>query len=117
MEAIVLVVHLVIVIAMVFLILIQRSSSDGLGGLGGSSSNPAGMAQIRGSANVLTRMTSFLAMGFMATSMTLAVLANSSSEASIADTITLDPAEKILGGEEPEVEAPKLIEPEVPMAE
>ncbi len=70
----VLVIHLMICIAMVVLILLQRSEGGalGIGGGGGFSSG-------RGSGNVLTRATAYLAAAFFLTSITLTVLAELSS--------------------------------------
>jgi len=72
MTTILLVIHLVFVIALVVVILIQRSEGGalGIGGGGGM----GGMFSSRGAANLLTRLTAFLAAGFMATSLILTVL-------------------------------------------
>lgn len=72
METVILVIHLLIAVAMVGVILIQKSEGGGLGIGGGTM---GGMMTARGSANLLTRTTAILAGGFFLTSITLAVLA------------------------------------------
>ena len=70
METIVIVIHLLVVIALVGVVLLQRSEGGGLGIGGGS-----GFMTARGAANVLTRTTAFLAVAFFATSLTLSIIA------------------------------------------
>lgn len=72
METVVLVIHLLIAVAMVGVILIQKSEGGGLGIGGGTM---GGMMTARGSANLLTRTTAILAACFFATSIVLAILA------------------------------------------
>ena len=76
METIVLVIHLILAIALVGVVLIQRSEGGGLGIGGGG----GGMMSVRGTANMLTRVTAVLAAGFMVTSLTLAIIASQRSE-------------------------------------
>jgi preprotein translocase subunit SecG len=72
MHTVLLIVHLMIGIALVGVILLQRSEGGALGiGGGGAGSLFTG----RGSANLLTRTTAALAAGFIATSMLLAIIA------------------------------------------
>ena len=75
-ETILLVVHLILAIALVGTVLLQRSEGGGLGIGGGG----GGLMSVRGTANLLTRTTAVLAAGFMATSLALAILAGSGSE-------------------------------------
>ncbi len=85
METIVLVVHLLIAVALVGVVLIQKSEGGGLGIGGGTM---GGMMTTRGSANLLTRTTAILAGCFFVTSITLAILAgNHRSSESIFDTV------------------------------
>ena len=72
MTLVVLIVHLLIALALVGVILIQRSEGGALSGLGGG--NLGGMMTNRGTANLLTRTTAILAAGFMTTSILLAIL-------------------------------------------
>lgn len=70
MQTIVIVIHLLIVLALVGVVLIQRSEGGGLGIGGGS-----GFMTARGAANALTRTTAILAIGFFATSLVLGIMA------------------------------------------
>jgi preprotein translocase subunit SecG len=70
MQTVVIVIHLMVVVAMVGIVLLQRSEGGGLGiGVGG------GFMTNRGTANVLTRATATLAAVFFATSLVLSLLA------------------------------------------
>ena len=71
MQTVVIVIHLMIVLAMIGVVLLQKSEGGGLGMGGGGS----GFLSSRGTANVLTRTTAFLAMGFFITSLLLSILA------------------------------------------
>ncbi|RJF84045.1 preprotein translocase subunit SecG [Azospirillum cavernae] len=85
MESVILVVHLLIAVALVGVILIQRSEGGGLGIGGGTM---GGMMSTRGTANLLTRTTGILAGSFFATSIVLAILAGAHSKpTSIIDTL------------------------------
>ena len=72
MTTIVLIVHLLIALALVGVILLQRSEGGALGMGGGGM---VGLMTGRSSANLLTRTTAFLAAGFIATSLVLAIIA------------------------------------------
>ena len=74
MQEVVLVVHLILTISLVVMVLIQRSSGGALG-IGGGGGGQGGMMAGRGSATVLTKITTFLAVGFFITSLGLAVIA------------------------------------------
>ena len=63
---VVLVIHLMIVIVLIGAVLLQKSEGGGLGMGGG-----AGFMSSRGTANLLTRTTAVLAIGFFATSLLL----------------------------------------------
>ncbi len=71
MQTVVIVIHLMIVLAMVGLVLLQKSEGGGLGMGGGG----GGFMSSRGTANVLTRTTAILAAAFFATSLILSILA------------------------------------------
>lgn len=84
MQQIVLVIHLLIALALVGTVLIQRSEGGGLGMGGGAGP----MTSTRSSGNLLTRTTAVLAACFMATSIILAILAGGRTVApSIVDQI------------------------------
>ena len=70
METVLIVIHLIIVLALVGVVLLQRSEGGGLGIGGGS-----GFMTARGAANALTRTTAILAAAFFATSLGLSLLA------------------------------------------
>ena len=70
MQTVLLVVHMMIAAALVVVVLVQRSEGGALGVGGG------GFMTGRGAANALTRLTTYLAGGFFATSIGLALIAN-----------------------------------------
>lgn len=72
MQTVVIVIHLMIVLAMIGVVLMQKSEGGGLGMGGGGGGN---FLSSRGTANVLTRATALLALGFFLTSLTLSILA------------------------------------------
>ena len=77
MQTVLIVVHLMIVLALVGVVLIQRSEGGGLGIGGGS-----GFMSARGTANALTRTTAILAALFFITSLALGILARYESRPS-----------------------------------
>ena len=83
MTTVVLVIHLILAIALVGIVLLQRSEGGvfGMGGGGGMS----GFLTGRGTANLLTRTTAGLAAAFMATSILLSILSGGSDGSSITE--------------------------------
>ena len=75
METVLIVIHLIVVLALVGVVLLQRSEGGGLGIGGGS-----GFMTARGAANALTRTTAILAAAFFATSLALSILARYSEQ-------------------------------------
>jgi preprotein translocase subunit SecG len=71
MQTVVIVIHLMIVATLIATVLLQKSEGGGLGVGGG-----AGFMSSRGTANLLTRTTAVLAVGFFATSLFLSWLAS-----------------------------------------
>jgi preprotein translocase subunit SecG len=71
MQTVVIVVHLMIVATLIATVLLQKSEGGGLGVGGG-----AGFMSSRGTANLLTRTTAVLAVGFFITSLFLSWLAS-----------------------------------------
>ena len=71
MQTVVIVVHLMIVVVLIGSVLLQKSEGGGLGMGGG-----AGFMSSRGTANLLTRTTAILAVGFFATSLLLSWMAS-----------------------------------------
>lgn len=70
MQTVVIVIHLLIVLAMIGLVLLQRSEGGGLGMGGGG-----GFMSTRGTANLLSRSTAYLAAAFFVTSLLLSWMA------------------------------------------
>ena len=71
MQTVIIVIHLMIVIVLIGAVLLQKSEGGGLGMGGG-----AGFMSSRGTANLLTRTTAVLAVGFFATSLILSWMAS-----------------------------------------
>src|SRR6201986_2650469 len=71
MQTVIIVIHLMIVAVLIATVLLQKSEGGGLGVGGG-----AGFMSSRGTANLLTRTTAVLAVGFFATSLFLSWLAS-----------------------------------------
>src|ERR1022692_3454380 len=70
MQHVVIVIHLMLVVALIGVVLLQKSEGGGLGIGGGG-----GFMSSRGTANLLTRATAVLAGLFFATSLILSILA------------------------------------------
>ncbi len=81
MITVVLVIHLLIALALVGVILLQRSEGGALGIGGGGS----GLVSGRAAGNILTRATALLAVAFFSTSMILAIMAGGGRNTSILD--------------------------------
>ncbi len=85
MTTILLTIHIIIALALVATVLLQRNEGGGLG-IGGSSGG--GFMTARGTANLLTRTTAILAAMFFATSIGLAIIAGAGNEpVSIVDEV------------------------------
>ncbi len=82
MESILLTLHIIVAISLVISVLLQRSEG-GLGGLGGGMSNI--MAPQSGN-NFFTKLTLYLATGFIVTSLSLAIVSGNSNKDSIIET-------------------------------
>jgi preprotein translocase subunit SecG len=72
MTTVLLIIHLFVTLALIGVVLIQRSEGGGLGI--GSSQGMGSFMSGRGTANLLTRTTAILATVFMALSLTLALM-------------------------------------------
>lgn len=103
MENVILVVHLILAICLIGVVLLQRSEGGGLGIGGGGGGAMTG----RSAATALGKITWAFAIAFLATSITLTVIAaqNSSGgsvlDAPAAGETTEEPAAPALGGEGP----------------
>ena len=93
MITVVLIIHIILAIGIIGLVLLQRSEGGGLG-IGGSQSG--GFMTARGTANALTKLTSFFGALFFMTSIFLAILAGSNSKTSVTKEInsTIDTKNK-----------------------
>lgn len=74
MQAVLLVIHLFVALALIGVILLQRSEGGALG-IGGGNSGAGSIFSARGVGNALTRATAFLAIAFFVTSIGLTMLA------------------------------------------
>ena len=74
MLTVLLVIHLIIAIALIAVVLLQRSEGGALG-IGGSGSGIGGLFSPRGAASTLTRTTAILGILFFTTSLALTLLA------------------------------------------
>ncbi len=75
MENVLLVIHLIIALALIGLIMMQRSEGGALGIGGGGPGGSGNLFSSRGVGSALTRATAFLAVAFFATSIALTLLA------------------------------------------
>jgi preprotein translocase subunit SecG len=73
MQTVIIVIHLMIVATLIAAVLLQKSEGGGLGVGGGGG---GGFMSSRGTANLLTRTTGILAVGFFLTSLALSWLAS-----------------------------------------
>jgi preprotein translocase subunit SecG len=81
MNNVLLVIHLLVALAMIGVVLLQRSEGGALGmGGGGGGGGMGGFLTGRGTSNLLTRATAVLATAFMVTSLTLSILAGGTPE-------------------------------------
>ncbi len=85
---ILLVAHTILVLFLIIMVLIQRTDSDGLSGLGGGGGGGGNQFMTgRGAANFMTRTTAILAAAFMLTSLGLATMASHMTSNSIIDSV------------------------------
>lgn len=108
MHTVLLVIHVMVAIALIGVIAVQRSASQGFGTGAGIGSS---VFSSRGKADFITKLTGWLAAGFFVTSLTLAYMGSEGSRHSLIDRI----------GEQPASEAPASAEtapaePSVPLA-
>ena len=114
MQNVLLVVQLLLAVALVAVILVQRTAQDG-GGLTGGGSTMGGLFTARGSANLLTRVTAVLATLFILNSLALGAIASSvHKNSSLVDQITPQ-AVPAPAAPEKAPEAPAA--PQVPLAQ
>jgi len=115
MTAVLIVIHLILAIAMIFVVLIQQSEggTGSMGGGGGGGGGMGGFMTGRSAANLLTRVTAVLAALFMVSSLGLAILANNADDrGSILDRGAAPPANQQQGPSVPGMPTLIPIEPE-----
>lgn len=95
MQTIILTIHILIALALVGSVLLQRSEGGGLGIGGGGAGG--GFMTARGTANMMTRITAILAACFFATSIILAIMAGVGTESNsiVDEVISQTPAPSI----------------------
>ena len=87
MENVVLIIHLLLALGLIAVVLLQRSEGGGLGMGGGG-----GAVSGRAAATALGKMTWILAIGFIATSITLTIIAaEKSAGSSVIDRLSTTP--------------------------
>jgi len=88
METVIIVIHLMVIVALIAVVLMQRSEGGALGIGGGGN-----FMSTRGQTNVLTRTTAILAAVFFVTSIALTLLSRfEGNQASILDNVQSTPA-------------------------
>lgn len=114
MEEVVLVIHLILALAIIGLVLLQRSEGGGLG-IGGGGGGLGNVASAKSMNNVLTKATAFCAAAFFCTSLILGILAGHHSGAgqSILDKLETMPAPV----EQPAVQEVPDEPPPIPVAD
>lgn len=94
METVIIVIHLMVIVALVAVVLMQRSEGGALG-IGGSGN----FMSSRGQGNVLTRSTAILAAVFFATSIGMTLLARFHEKpTAILDSVSQQPAQTAPAG-------------------
>ncbi len=88
MQTVILVIHLVVALALIGVVLLQRSEGGALG-IGSGGGGGGNLFSARGVGNALTRTTAYLAVAFFATSISLTLIASHrGSSGSIFDRVT-----------------------------
>ena len=95
MLSVVIAIHLMIVLALIGVVLLQKSEGGGL------VSSTSGFLSNRGTANALTRATAFLAAGFFATSLLLSLLASHGRQGISLPANNAPPAQEAPGAPAP----------------
>jgi preprotein translocase subunit SecG len=117
MDTVLLVIHMLLAVALIGVVMMQRTAQDG-GGLMGGSSTMGGLFTARGSANLLTRTTSILATLFICTSLILGIMASHTHKArSLTEQIApVAPASAPAEAPNPAQAPPAPTAPQVPVS-
>lgn len=105
MEQVLLVIQVIVTLALIGIVLLQRSDSDGFGLGSGSGAN---LLSGRSAANLLTRTTAILAAVFIINSLALSILASQHQKSSLIDTLAEAPATEAPVAEEVKKDAPSV---------
>ncbi len=93
MENVILVIHLILALALIGVVLLQRSEGGGLG-MGGGGGGGGAMTG-RAAADALTKLTWILAIAFIATSITMTIIAaKNAAGSSVLDRVVDAPVEQ-----------------------
>ncbi|MDX2074074.1 MAG: preprotein translocase subunit SecG [Alphaproteobacteria bacterium] len=111
MYTVLLVAHTILVLFLIGMVLLQRTDSDGLSGLGGGGNQ---FMTGRAKGNLMTRATAILAALFMTTSLVLAIMAGHMTNSSIVDSVENAAPSAV---EEAPAEPAKPAAPAVPKSE
>ncbi|MGH6888647.1 MAG: preprotein translocase subunit SecG [Rhizomicrobium sp.] len=109
MQSILIVIQLFVSVAMIIVVLLQRSEGGALG-MGGGGSGLGGLFSPRGAADTLTQTTAILAILFFVTSLALTLFSLNSRPHSILETNPGVPAQT-LPGHKPPQRAPAVPSP------
>ena len=110
MENVVLIIHLILALALIGVVLLQRSEGGGLGMGGGGGGG--GLVSSRSAATALGKVTWALAVAFICTSLTLTIIAaQNSSGSSVLDRIGVSAPS---GGDDPLLPSGDALLPPVP---
>jgi len=111
MQALLIVLELFVSVALIVVILLQRSEGGALG-MGGGGSGLGGLFSPRGAADTLTRTTAILAVVFFLTCLGLNLVAlRGRDERSILDTNASSPATSAPASPTPKEQAPAVPKP------
>jgi preprotein translocase subunit SecG len=108
MAPVLLVIHVMIALALIAVVLLQRSEGGALGIGGGSG---GGFMTGRGAANFLTRVTAGLAAAFFATSLILSLVASQPAQRSILDVPQAPGQQPTKAPRKPAAEPPSSLPP------
>ncbi len=87
MQTIILTIHIILAICITIFVLLQRSEGGALGSLGGGQSATS-LFTGRQAGNFLSRMTVYLFVGFVVTSLALVIMSDSASQGENASVLT-----------------------------
>jgi len=109
MENVVLIIHLLLALGLIAAVLLQRSEG-GLGSMGGGG---GGAVSARSAATAMGKLTWFLAIGFICTSIALTIIAaQKSASGSVVDRLGVEqPATEETGGDLPALPAANSLLP------